>query len=452
MLKKLRGKFIALNMAIATLVLAVAFGTICYLTYAQDKAEVEGAMRATLDRVVTAPILTYDDVNFFGAGDAHSENAAPPASPLSPGGSEGSVLTPDEDGLHPPQIGGEVARERLMPIATYVVDAQGIIVSLSEFSTAFIPDAHLDSAIAGALSAQDGFGSIDDLGLLYGKVVEGNIAYLAFVDESEAQGWQALAARLLAVGAITLAAFFVISLFFSRWALKPVEEAWGQQRQFVADASHELKTPLTVILANAAILQAHPEQSVGSQSQWVESTQTEAKRMQELVNDMLDLARLDEGKHVQANFTRVDVSDLAESETLQFESVAFERGVSVEASIEPGVWVAGDATRLQRLVRTLVDNACKYAEEGGNVHVTLTREAQTARLAVTNSGAVIDAADLPHVFDRFYRADKSRSRETGGFGLGLAIAREIAREHGGDITVASSPAEGTTFTVTLPLA
>ena len=211
-----------------------------------------------------------------------------------------------------------------------------------------------------------------------------------------------------------------------------------------------------MILANSSIVLEHPERSVASQSQWVESTQTEAERMQQLVGDLLLLAKLDEGDGANAGPSptreRIDLADFMEGDLLQFESVAFERGVGLESSVEPGVQVRGDASRLHRLTTTLIDNACKYADDGGRVDVTLRKAARKAELVVHNTGPAIADDDLPHVFDRFYRADKARTRDEGGYGLGLAIARAVAEEHGGAIAVTSDAEHGTTFTVTLPLA
>ena len=266
-----------------------------------------------------------------------------------------------------------------------------------------------------------------------------------------------LSAQLAVIEVATLAVFFVISLFFSRWALGPVARAWVQQRRFVADASHDLKTPLTVILANTSIALEHPERSVASQSQWLESTQHEAEAMQGLVGDLLELAKMDEEEAAasagapRANFEPVDLSDLVEGELLQFESVAFERGVQLEPYVQPGISLSGNKQRLRRLASTLIDNACKYVDEGGVVEVTLSETGKHAKLTVRNTGAPIAPEDLPHVFDRFYRADKARTSGAGGHGLGLAIARAIAEEHRGTLTVASTQEAGTTFTATLPI-
>ena len=266
---------------------------------------------------------------------------------------------------------------------------------------------------------------------------------------------------LTAVGLGALGLLFLLNLVFSRWALRPVQQAWAQQQQLTADASHELKTPLTVILANNAILRQRGSDTIASQRQWIESTQMEAERMQSLVTDMLDLARpTPQGAQTsEGPAAVVDLSRLVEGEALTFEAVAFERDLTWQCTVAPGIAVRGNAARLQRAVAVLLDNACKYTDPGGTVAVTLRAATGDAVLSVRNSGEPIDAADLPHLFDRFYRADKARTHNAvdsendgaGGYGLGLAIARDIAQAHKGAIAITSTAQEGTTFTLRLPL-
>ena len=267
---------------------------------------------------------------------------------------------------------------------------------------------------------------------------------VAFADGSAADGWRSLALVLTAVGLGALGLLFLLNLVFSRWALRPVQQAWAQQQQFTADASHELKTPLTVILANNAILRQRGSDTIASQRQWIESTQMEAERMQSLVTDMLDLARpTPQGAQTsEGPAAVVDLSRLVEGEALTFEAVAFERDLTWQCTVAPGIAVRGNAARLQRAVA-----------------VTLRAATGDAVLSVRNSGEPIDAADLPHLFDRFYRADKARTHNAvdsendgaGGYGLGLAIARDIAQAHKGAIAITSTAQEGTTFTLRLPL-
>ena len=254
----------------------------------------------------------------------------------------------------------------------------------------------------------------------------------------------------LLVGALALGAFFLISLLLSGLALRPAERAWEQQRRFVADASHELKTPLTVILTNTGILLRHPEQTVAQQRKWVEYIREEAQRMRELVEDLLFLARHDAGRD-QAPAQTVDLAELLWSALLPFEPVAFEQGVTLESGIQSGVTVRGRSEELRRLAAILLDNAVKYAGPQGQVRVALARgEKGGACLTVRNTGPAIPPEHLEHLFERFYRADNSRARSSGGYGLGLAIAKSIVDSHRGTITVQSREEEGTCFTVRLP--
>lgn len=272
------------------------------------------------------------------------------------------------------------------------------------------------------------------------------IADTTSIDEEKTS--QLMKSALLAV--IGMAVTFGLAEALARWAVRPVQLAWDQQHQFVADASHELKTPLAVILADTEILLRKDDGLGEGALRWVESAHEEAEHMRGLVEEMLELARTEDAAGSKRDNVRIDLSDTVERETLEFDAVAFERGTSIESSIDPGLCVMGDASQLSRLVKTLIENACKYAPKGSSVTVSLSRKAGMAELAVTNGGDPIPAEDLPHVFDRFWRSDKARTRETGGYGLGLAIAKGIAESHSGKIEVTSTAEAGTTFTVRLP--
>ena len=249
-------------------------------------------------------------------------------------------------------------------------------------------------------------------------------------------------------GSLLLTAFFLISLFLARQTLRPVEEAWAQQRRFVADASHELKTPITVILANLGVLLAHPDEPIRANRQWLDNSREEAVRMKGLVEDMLFLARSDADQTPMVT-ERVNLSDLLWSSLLSFEPVAFEQGVEMHSTVEPEIFVQGAASQLQQLFAILLDNAVKYAGEHGKVWVNLRQKEGKTVLTVRNTGDPIPAGSLAHVFDRFYRVDEARTRERGGYGLGLAIAQRIAEGHGGRITAESTRESGTVFCVTL---
>ncbi len=500
MLKQLRIKFVALNMVLAALILVVAFSTVCYLDYRTRIDTMYSSLEDALQyataslydshssNVLTGPVpLTLNlttvelerigaegvlgpageegegsDENGEGQGDGQASDQGEGASQEGQGqdaaeGGEGiddasaadSSSTSNAASAQP-QIGGSSRRDTIVtPMAVYVIDAQGKLSVLSQLTSASIAEDVREQAITEAMTAGDAHGYLVDEGLYFAKRAAFGSLCIAFADAGSISSWKDLAWTLTGIGLCTLGAFLVIALFFSRWAFKPVEAAWKAQQQFTADASHELKTPLTVILANMQILASHPQDTIASQSQWIESTQTEGESMRQMINDMLDLAK-PEAMRTPKVLSDIDLTDLLEGDALQFESVAFERGIDLHMDIQQGVHLKGDVMRLHRLTSTLIDNACKYADEGGRVDVRLSSDSREMRLTVHNTGAIIAPEDLPHVFDRFYRADKARTRESGSYGLGLAIARDVAREHGGDIVATSAEGEGTTFTVTLP--
>ncbi len=265
-----------------------------------------------------------------------------------------------------------------------------------------------------------------------------------------------LAIKDLAITAVAMVALLIISIGLSTWVLKPVQEAWDQQRRFVADASHELKTPLAVIIANTQILSK--DTTIGSESRrWIESTAEESTHMKNLVEELLELARTDESSAGTSGVMQsvdIDFSELVESAALEFDAIAFEHGCTIEDDVDEGIHVTGDPEWLSRLAKILIDNACKYSRPESPITVRLSHNAKRCTLSVNNKGQTIDPEDLAHIFDRFYRTDKARSRDahTGGFGLGLAIAKGIATSHNGTISATSTDEDGTTFTVVLPCA
>jgi len=252
----------------------------------------------------------------------------------------------------------------------------------------------------------------------------------------------------LLIAMLALVLLLGVSILLSRWATHPVERAWGQQRQFLSDASHELKTPLTVILSNAELMNAVPLDERAAR--WTDSIRAEAVRMKGLVEEMLTLARADNPQRA-AVMADVSLSDIAADCALSFEPVAYEAGRQLEYDIRKGVSVLGDGESLRRAVSVLLDNAVKYGIPGGRVKLSLEQTDRSAILQVENDngGKPIPPDVLPHLFERFYRADASRGEQS-GFGLGLAIAASAAADHKGTLR-AESDAVSTRFILTLPL-
>lgn len=258
-----------------------------------------------------------------------------------------------------------------------------------------------------------------------------------------------LCAALLGIWAGAMALFWAVSKRLSIIAARPMEEAIRREKQFVADASHDLKTPLSVILANNAILMENPDAPAGTLARWLDSTQAAAKRMQQLIGEMLTLAEA-ERQDAPLTLEPIDLAEIAMKAALELESVAFEKNVTLDTDLPEKCVIRGNADYLLRIVTSLLENALKYEPAGGQVILTLTQSKRKTVLSVRNPGSRIPEEDLPHVFDRFYRGDKSRTNSQGSFGLGLAITKEMTQRLGATVTAASSEAEGTTFRVTFP--
>ena len=241
-----------------------------------------------------------------------------------------------------------------------------------------------------------------------------------------------------------MVSFFAVGVLLARWAVRPVERAWEQQRQFVADASHELKTPLTVILTNAELLQGE-EYDAESKSRFADSILTMSRQMRGLVEELLDQARVD---NARAEHCKLDYSKVTEDAVLPFEPVYFESGRELVCDIEPGVTAMGKAEHLRRVVEILLDNGCKYSTPGGVVELRLRRQGRGSLLAVRSPGVSMTAQQCRDIFKRFYRMDQARAMNR-SYGLGLSIAQSIVEQHRGKIWAQSQDGYNTFF-VSLP--
>ncbi len=330
---------------------------------------------------------------------------------------------------------------------------EGYVIFKSVNNHVTMADDVLTAAISSVLAADTFEGWLNDMSLIYRTEQYYDSTRIAFADlTSFVDSIKTGFINLGSICIIVFVVFFFISNFLASMAFKPAEKAWEQQQHFLADASHELKTPLTVILANNNILLSHDDTTIAEQRKWVESTQAEAEHMKKLVDELLFLAKSDAAKS-EIPKEPVDLSELAWSNMLQFEPVAFERGVQFDGNIQNGLVTIGDRTQLNQLIHILFDNAIKYAGVGGQVDWSLekytigkTKMQNYARLCVHNTGKPIPSEDLPHIYERFYRSDRARSAGS-GYGLGLAIAKSICEVHEADILVESTAEKGTTFTV-----
>ncbi|MDE7454890.1 MAG: HAMP domain-containing histidine kinase, partial [Clostridia bacterium] len=319
-------------------------------------------------------------------------------------------------------------------IALIVYDTeQDKVVYSAQGADAKVTQGELDSQLPRMVNSELDHGLINP-SIKYRKVVDGNLVKIAISDTY--LGGRDSTRFLLSGGGTLLfaiACYFIISVVLSRIALKPIEETWEKQKQFVADASHELKTPLSVIMANTEIIASHKEATVESQMKWLDNTKEESNRMAGLVADLLFLAKDDDGLKVQMDV--VNMSDCMETQTLSYDAVFYENGKDFRYEIGSNIKVKGNEGQLKQLVTILLDNANKYSVGRGNILLTLTATGKKVTLCVSNDSEALTEENIAHLFDRFYTVDKSRNTDKGGNGLGLSIAKTICVNHGGDLNV-----------------
>ena len=336
----------------------------------------------------------------------------------------------------------------LLPYFTVQVWGTTVYVTGGTYSGLEDTDA-LTAILTDCLSQEADEGSLPGYALRYLRQDDGLYTQIAFVDISlETAALRQMMASYLRIGLLSLLLLAGASFLLSLRVTRPVERAWRQQRQFFSDASHELKTPLTVILSNAEMLETSdlPER----ESRWRDNILSESRQMKTLVEEMLTLSRTEDAQR-KPTVADVDLSDLSEDCALAFEPVAFEAGKPLSWDVTPALTVSGDGEKLRRLLSILMDNAAKYGAPGEGIVLSLRAERSQAILSVANGsgGHPIPPEELPRLFERFYRADASRGEQS-GFGLGLPIAQAIAKEHHGALR-AESDEQATRFTFTLPL-
>lgn len=232
----------------------------------------------------------------------------------------------------------------------------------------------------------------------------------------------------------------IVSVKITRWIIKPVEESFSKQKQFVTDASHELKTPVAVIMANAEALEKEP-----NEQKWLDNIKSESERMNGLISDLLDLAKLENGANKE-NYQEEDLSKIVEKSLLTFESLIYENKIKLDYDIQKDIKLKCNANQIKQLVAILLDNAIQHSEENGEIKLLLEKQKNDILLKVSNKGKEIPKEMQEKIFERFYRVDESRNRNTNRYGLGLAIAKNIVNNHNGKISVQSEN-EYTTFIV-----
>lgn len=264
--------------------------------------------------------------------------------------------------------------------------------------------------------------------LIYVAVDKGSYTLVAFMDNTIMQGSMTTLFRYtLIFGSIAIILLFFVAIFLANRIVRPLEESYQKQKQFISDAGHELKTPVSVVSANAEMLQ----REIG-ENRWLNNIQYENARMGALVTQLLELARTE---NVTPEMTNVDLGRVVMGEILPFETVIFENGLNLQSDVAENLYVTGNAAQLSQLASILLDNAVRHSKAGGTVNIDLHKEKLHAVFSVSNEGTPIPLEQQKHLFDRFYRVDGARTGGDNRYGLGLAIAKAIVTAHHGHISV-----------------
>ena len=398
MIKRLRIKFVCINMTIVTIMLCVIFGLVLHFTsVSMEKESIEMMQSVALD-------------------------------PLQLG------------------IPGKGASGVRLPYFALQLGPGGELLASGGGYYDLTDRALLNELIS--LSSVQKTGVLSDYGLRYVRVVTPTMQCIVFADmSSEINTINNLLQNCLLIGAASFIIFLMISILLARWAVKPVAVAWEQQRQFVANASHELKTPLTVILSNAQMLAENVEDPE-LRKRMTASILTVSQQMKDLVTKLLSSAQVDQGIGAM-QFSAVDLSHTVSNALLPFAPIFYEQGMELDSVVQDDIWVQGSQPHLIQVVNILLDNAQKYGVEHCHTRVTLRQQGKkSCLLTVANEGKALSGQELKNIFKRFYRADAARER-TGSYGLGLSIAEGIVQAHRGKIWAESKDGVNT-FLIQLP--
>ena len=423
MIKRLRRRFIRIAMISVTLVLALLTVILNVANYISTDTDLTQTLELICDNQGTIPL--------------HPQMPAP--------SDDGTGEMPEMPEKPWDEKGGPFTSETPFSTRFFVLrytDA-GVLTQAELGNIAAVTEDDTPAFLEKAIAHGEGYGYY--AGYKFYVVRTGEDRNMAvFLDcFQQLRAVRSVAVWSLVADAACIALVYLLVVLLSRRAIDPVVRAAAQQKQFITDASHELKTPLTVITTCLTLLKMDP-----AETKWIGKAESQTKKMSELVASLVTLSRMDEEEPPMTN-TTFDLSEAVSDTAESFRGSAESGGHTLTLAVAPGITYHGDEGALRQLTSILLDNALRYSLPGGDISLSLTREKRSIVLRQSNPCAPLSGDELARLFDRFYRPDASRTASTGGFGIGLSIARGIAQAHGGTIR-ASCPEPGRIeFTLTL---
>ena len=424
MIGRLRRSFVAAAIAAVFLVLLVLIGAINVLNYRGLVSDADGTLQILAENKGSFPRQMFREEDRL------------PEMPSPPDGRNDALFDPGRGG-------GELAYQSRFFAAWFAADGSLARVNLDSLASLTGEEA---SALAESIYASGKTKGFADA-YRFCRTSDDGSALLLFLNcGRELATFRSFLHASIGISLAGTLAVFVLLLIFSGRIVRPIAESHEKQKRFITDAGHELKTPITIIRADADVLQAELEE----ENEWIADIKKQTDRLTELTADLIYLSRMEEENTV-LQMQPLSLSELADETAQSFQALALSKGRRFSASVAPGLQVNGDEKALAKLVSILLDNAMKYSPESGSVALRLEQNGKTARLTVKNSTAPREKGNADQLFERFAREDSSRSSESGGFGLGLAIAKAVAEAHRGRIRAESEDGASLTVTVDLPL-
>lgn len=410
MIRKLRARFVAIAMLSLCIVLVLIIGTVNILNYHSVRTDAD----------LTLDLLVENDGRFPMRNDK-----------FGPG-----KFVPEHMDLSP-----ELPyQSRFFSVS---ISDDGSIVSADLESIAAIDESKARDMALEAMEKRHDRGFIGNY--RYAVLRSAGETQLIFLDCTNGLStFRTFLLQSCCISAAGLLAVFILILLLSGRIIRPIAESYEKQKRFITDAGHEIKTPITIIDADTEVLEMEL-----ADNEWLQDIRQQTKRLASLTNDLIYLSRMDEAQ-TQLQLIDFPFSDLVAETAQSFQSLAKAQGKTFDVQITPMLTMSGEEKSLRQLVSVLLDNALKYTPEGGHIGLNLQKSGKLLRLAVENTAEQLEKGDLDRLFDRFYRTDQSRNAKTGGYGLGLSIAKAVVTAHKGRISASSPDGRSLTIEVLLP--
>lgn len=447
MVKKLRRKFVFTAMISLLCVLIAIVAVINIVNVVQIQREADSLLQILVENDGQFPEFNKDKAK-LGNGPTNNSGeqssgteGEPPAVPEDSSNEQGSRINESTNMV-------DYHRNIEMPYqARYFwvrLDSSGLATEINTGHIAAISSEQAESIAVSVFESGKTTGYVNFYRYVITEKDDGS--YLVIFKDCNSDFYSArnLLFITLIIGLCASVAMFILVYVFSGQAVAPVVESLEKQKRFITDAGHELKTPIAVISANIDVLELE-----SGKSEWTESIRNQVKRMTSLVKNLLTLSRMDE-ENIHPVFTDVDMSNIIEETATSFAAVAESKNKKYNVDVQKDIHINGDKNNINQLASLLIDNAMKYSAENGSITVRLTEEKNIVLFEVANTCDSMPQGNLDKLFDRFYRADSSRSRDTGGYGIGLSVARAISNSHGGRIEAVRDGDNLIRFVVTIP--